>query len=183
MAEKTGKLFVVTGPSGAGLRDIAGAVLESRADLAAVTPVTARKKKAGETDGVGFYFYDLDAWAALKASGGLLETTVFAGNDYGTSRKLVQEQLDAGKNVLLSLEVARAAQVKANMPEAVCVYLEPSSEALLRERYAALSRSRFELDVRMEQAAEARANAAFCDYRIATDDPAQAAQALDELIG
>jgi len=181
MAEM-GKLFVVTGPSGAGVRDIAGAVLENREDLVSVTPVTARKKKAGEVDGVGYYFYDLDGWAALKESGDLLETTVLAGNDYGTSRRLVAVRLEEGKNVLLSLEVERAAQLKANMPEAVCVYLEPSSEALLRERYAALARSSFELDVRMQRAREERALSGFCDCRIATDDPQQAVKELNDLI-
>ena len=57
----------------------------------------------------------LDAWKAMRESGELLETTEFAGNDYGTSRRLVQEQLDAGKNVLLNLEIDRAAQVKASI--------------------------------------------------------------------
>ena len=114
-----GKLFVICGPSGAGLREIAGAALDGRNDIGNVVPVTARKMKAGEQNGVGFWFYDLEGWNAMKESGELLECTEFAGNDYGTSRKLVQEQLDAGKSVVLNLEAARAKQLKENMPEAV----------------------------------------------------------------
>ena len=147
------KLLVVCGPSGAGLGEIVKRVFALRPDTAAATPVTARKPKAGETDGVGFWFYDLEGWNALKESGDLLEATEFAGNDYGTSRRRVMEQLEAGKNVLLNLPVDRAAQLKANMPEAVCVYVAPSDDALLRARYEAAGRSALEVSVRMEQAA------------------------------
>ena len=177
-----GKLFVVCGPSGAGLREIVGAVLESRQDIGAVVPVTARKKKAGEQDGAGFWFYDLKSWKAMRESGELLECTEFAGNDYGTSRRLVQEQLDAGKNVLLNMEASRASQIKANMPEAVCVYMAPSSDELLRKRYEKTARSRYEVSARMDAAARDRAAAGFCDKTIFTDVPEEAVKALNALL-
>ena len=176
------KLFVISGPTGAGLREIVGAVLDTRRDIGNVTPVTARKRKAGERDGVGFWFYDLDAWNAMKESGELLEATEFAGNDYGTSRRLVQEQLDVGKNVVLSLEIDRAAQVKRNMPEAVCVYMAPSTDAILRARYEKTARSPFEVTARMDRAAQEKAQAGFCDAIIPTDDEGEAAAALNALL-
>ena len=178
----SGKLYVFSGPSGIGLRELVGSLLESRADCAAVTPVTARKRKPGERDGVGYYFYDLDSWNALKESGDLLETTVLAGNDYGTSRRLVREKLDTGLNVLLALEVERAAQLKRNMPEAVCVWLEPADPAVLESRCRAASRSGFECRVRLETAARERALSGFCDRRIATDDPDAALRELNALL-
>ena len=101
------KCLVVCGPSGAGLGEIVKRVFALRSDVAAVTPVTARKPKAGEQDGVGFWFYDLEGWNALKESGDLLEATEFAGNDYGTSRRLVNAALEQGHNVLLNLPVER----------------------------------------------------------------------------
>ncbi len=175
------KLFVVSGPSGAGISDIVAAVFAAREDVSAVTPVTARKMKAGEVDGVGFYFYDLEGWNALKESGDLLEATEFAGNDYGTSRRLVEEKLSEGKHVLLSLEVDRAAQIKKSMPEAICVYIEPS-EAILRERYEAIARSPFEVPVRLQEADRQRELSAFADARISSDDLAAAAASLNALI-
>ena len=175
-----GRLFVICGPSGAGLREIVGAVLESRDDIGNVIPVTARKMKAGEQNGVGFWFYDLEGWNAMKESGELLECTEFAGNDYGTSRKLVQEQL--GKSVVLNLEAARAKQLKANMPEAVCVYMAPSTEKLLRARYEKTARSPFEVSARMDVAAQEKQAAAFCDRTIFTDDAAEAARELTALL-
>ncbi len=172
------KLFVISGPSGAGIRDIAAAAFAARGDVCAVVPVTARKMKEGERNGVGFWFYELDGWNELRESGDLLEATEFAGNDYGTSRRLVLEKLAAGKNVLLTLELERAAQLKKNMPEAVCVYVEPSA-AVLEARYRAIARSEFEVDVRLREAARQRALSGFCDARIVSDDEKAA---LDELL-
>ena len=171
------KLLVLSGPSGAGLGEIVKTLFARRQSLRPVTPVTARKMKAGETDGVGFYFFDLEGWNALKESGDLLECVEFAGNDYGTSRRLVQAELDAGHDVLLNLPVERAAQLKKNMPEALCVYVEPSAP-VLEQRCRAVSRSEFELRVRLEQAEKERALSAFCDARVNSDDLDAAAEEL-----
>ena len=176
------KLIVLSGPSGAGLGDIAAAVFAERQDVVPVVPVTARKMKEGEKDGVGFYFYDLDGWNALKESGDLIETTEFAGNDYGTSRRLVKELLDKGFNVMIDRSVDRAAQVKRNMPEALCVYIEPS-ERVLEERYRAICRSELELSLRMQTAAQQRGASSFCEARISSDDLKAAAKELSDLIG
>ena len=173
------KLYVLSGPSGAGLGEIVKALFAARPSLRPVTPVTARKMKAGEVDGVGFYFYDLEGWSALKESGDLLEATEFAGNDYGTSRKLVLSELSRGHDVLLNLPVERAAQLKRNMPEALCLYVEPS-EQVLKARYAAISRNSFELAVRLEQAEKERALSSFCDGRICSDETEKA---LAEILG
>ena len=174
-------LDVVSGPSGAGVRDVVAAVYARRADVCAVTPVTARKMKPGEQDGVGFWFYDLEGWNALKETGDLLEATELAGNDYGTSRRLVREKLDAGYSVLLQLEIERAAQVRCSMPEAVCIYIEPTEPVLL-QRYQAISRCAPEVTARMAVAAEQREKSAFCDVRICSDDLAAATAELEALI-
>ena len=174
------KLLVISGPSGAGIGELISALFARRGDLGTVTPVTARKMKAGEQDGVGFYFYDLEGWTAMKESGELLECTEFAGNDYGTSRREVDKALAAG-HALLNLSVERAAQLKAHMPEALCVYAEPSAE-VLRARYEALSRSALELRVRLEEAERQRVRAGFCDERLCTDDIPKAAETLCALL-
>ena len=177
-----GRVFVISGPSGAGLSGIVAAVVDGRSDIGRVVPVTARKRKDGEVNGEGFWFFDLEQWEDMKARGDLLECTEFAGNDYGTSRRLVNEQLDAGKNVVLVLETERAAMLNKNMPEAICVYMEPSDPAILRSIYEKTARSPVEVDVRMRHADEQRRISLFCDKRIFTDDPEQAAAELNTLI-
>ena len=176
-----GRVFVISGPSGAGLSGIVAAVVDGRSDIGRVVPVTARKRKDGEVNGEGFWFFDLEQWEDMKAKGDLLECTEFAGNDYGTSRRLVNEQLDAGKNVVLVLETERAAMLNKNMPEAICVYMEPSDPAILRSIYEKTARSPVEVDVRMRHADEQRRISLFCDKRIFTDDPEQAAAELNTL--
>ena len=180
-AAKT-KLIVITGPFGAGLKDIVAEILDSRTDFTTVTPVTARKMKDGEQNGVSFFCYDLDGWNAMKVSGDLLEVTELAGNDYGTSRALVEDALRSGKHVLLMLEPERAAQVRKNMPEAVCLYVEPADPAQLRARYAETARNSYELTARMELAAEQRAESGYCDARIDSTDPASAVTEIRKLI-
>ena len=145
-------------------------------------PITARKMKDGEKDGDGFYFYDLEGWTGLKETGDLLESTELAGNDYGTSRRLVSEALQGGKHVLLSVEPERAAQVKCNMPEAFCVYVEPADPDVLRERYARTARNPFELTARLELAGEQREKSEYCDARVDSTDLKAAEQELERLI-
>ena len=181
MANSNKKCFVLSGPTGAGLSDIISSLFLCRTDIGTVTPVTSRKMKDGEQDGVGFFFFDLEGWNGLKESGDLLECTELAGNDYGTSRKLIEEQLNKN-NVLLNLGVERASQLKKNMPEAVCVYIEPSSPEVLRKRYEKTARNTFELTARMELAREQRERSAFCDYRIESDVPEVAVMQLGDLI-
>ena len=175
------KLIVISGPSGAGIGEIITALFARSARLVPVVPVTARKMKEGEKDGVGFYFFELEGWEAMKASGDLIETTEFAGNDYGTSRKLVEEQLAQGKSVLMERELDRAAQIKRNMPEALCVYVEPSP-AVLEQRLRLISRSERELALRLQTAARMRAEADFCDLRVNSDDYSAAVAAIGRLL-
>lgn len=175
------KLIVISGPSGTGIGEVITALFARSARLVPVVPVTARKMKEGEKDGVGFFFFELEGWEAMKASGDLIETTEFAGNDYGTSRKLVEEQLAQGKSVLMERELDRAAQIKRNMPEALCVYVEPS-EKVLEERLRAVSRSELELKLRLQTAERLRAASAFCERHVCSDDIAAAAAEIESLL-
>ena len=176
------KLIVISGPSGAGIGEVITALFARSARLVPVVPVTARKMKEGEKDGVGFYFFELEGWEAMKASGDLIETTEFAGNDYGTSRKLVEEQLAQGKSVLMERELDRAAQIKRSMPEAICVYVEPSP-SVLEQRLKAISRSALELNLRLQTAERLRAQSSFCDAHVCSDDIAAAVRAIEGLLG
>ena len=96
--------------------------------------------------------------------------------------EFVSSALKSGKHVLLMLEPERAAQVKRNMPEAFCLYVEPADPAQLRARYAKNARNSYELTARMELAAEQRAESGYCDMRIDSTDPAAAVREIRELI-
>ena len=177
----TPKLIVVSGPSAVGIGEIVAALFARVPGLVPVVPVTARKMKEGERDGVGFFFFELEGWEEMKRSGDLLETTEFAGNDYGTSRKLVEEQFAQGNSVLMERELDRAAQIKRSMPEAICVYVEPS-EKVLEERLKAVSRSTLELSLRLQTAERLRASSSFCDRQVCSDDKEAAIREIESLL-
>ena len=177
----TPKLIVVSGPSAVGIGEIVAALFARVPGLVPVVPVTARKMKEGERDGVGFFFFELEGWEEMKRSGDLLETTEFAGNDYGTSRKLVEEQFAQGNSVLMERELDRAAQIKRSMPEAICVYVEPS-EKVLEERLKAVSRSTLELSLRLQTAERLRASSSFCDRQVCSDDIEAAIREIESLL-
>ena len=177
----TPKLIVVSGPSAVGIGEIVAALFARIPGLVPVVPVTARKMKEGERDGVGFFFFELEGWEEMKRSGDLLETTEFAGNDYGTSRKLVEEQFAQGNSVLMERELDRAAQIKRSMPEAICVYVEPSGK-VLEERLKAVSRSTLELSLRLQTAERLRAASSFCDRQVCSDDIEAAIREIESLL-
>ena len=177
----TPKLIVVSGPSAVGIGEIVAALFARIPGLVPVVPVTARKMKEGERDGVGFFFFELEGWEEMKRSGDLLETTEFAGNDYGTSRKLVEEQFAQGNSVLMERELDRAAQIKRSMPEAICVYVEPS-EKVLEERLKAVSRSTLELSLRLQTAERLHAASSFCDRQVCSDDIEAAIREIESLL-
>ena len=175
------KLIVISGPSAAGIGEIIKALFARNPALVPVVPVTARKMKEGERDGVGFFFFDLEGWNAMKEAGDLLETTEFAGNDYGTSRKLVEQQLLQGRSVLMERELERSAQIKRSMPAAVCVYVEPSWE-VLTQRLRAVSHSELELSLRLQTAQKLREASAFCDRHVCSDDIDAAVREIEGLL-
>jgi guanylate kinase len=177
------KLIVISGPSGVGIGEIVAALFARENGLAPVVPVTARKMKEGERDGVGFFFFELEDWNAMKESGDLLETTEFAGNDYGTSKKLVEEQFAKGNSVLMERELDRAAQIKRNMPEAVCILVYPFDSGILKTRYMEKARSSFEVSVRTEVALkQINSSKLFCDREVDSGDADKACKEIISII-
>ncbi len=180
----TGKrLYVITGPSGAGTAEIVEKVLADTDSVVTVTPLTARKMKEGEVNGEGLIFYDLEEWNALKESGDLLECTEMMGNDYGTSRKLVLNEFDKGNNVIIQTEPDRAAQIKRNMPEAVCILVYPFDSGILKTRYTEKARSSFEVSVRTEVALkQIYSSKLFCDWEVDSGDADKACKEIISII-
>jgi len=176
------KLYVISCPSGSGESDIISNVISSRDDIATILPVSSRKMKASDVNGKGMYFFDLEQWDEMIASGDLIEKTTFAGNDYGTSKKLITEQFEKGKNVVLSIEIDRAKQIKQNMPEAVIIYIAPEDESILRERYSKTARNSFETDIRLNVAKKLAESADFCDIKINSNNLEVAEKELNSVI-
>ena len=119
-----GKLVVLSGPGGVGKSTVAKALKESSPFFVSIS-ATTRAPRFNEIHGVDYHFYSNEEFDAAIAANEFLEWAEFAGNRYGTPRKAVEESLRSGKSVLLEIEIAGAKQVKAKVPEAILVFLEP----------------------------------------------------------
>ena len=86
---------------------------------------TTRFPRPGEVDGVHYRFVSREQFQELVDDGGLLEHAEFAGNRYGTPRQPVLDHLATGHPVILEIEIQGARQVRAQLPEALLVFLAP----------------------------------------------------------
>jgi len=130
-----GVLIVLSGPSRVGKGTVRSKVFEeSHHNLEYSVSMTTRNPRIGEIDGKDYYFVTHDEFATRIKEGKFLEYAEFVGNFYGTPLDYVQERLDAGKDVMLEIEVDGALQVKKVMPDACFIFVAPPSMEELYHR-------------------------------------------------
>lgn len=139
---RTGLIIVVSAPSGGGKSSLCQRLLNWSPNLVYSVSCTTRPPRGGEQHGVDYFFLSRQEFEQRIAAGGFLEHALYNGSYYGTPRAFVQEQLAAGKDVLLDIEVQGAAQVMQHVrsgrfacPEAlVTIFLMPPSLEVLEQR-------------------------------------------------
>ena len=129
-----GKLLVISGFSGVGKGKTVETLLEKYDNYKISISATTRDPRENESHGKHYFFVDQDTFKKMIADDELLEYANYVGNYYGTTRKYVEEQLEAGYNVILEIESEGAKQVKEKMPDTIMVFLLPPSAAVLHER-------------------------------------------------
>jgi guanylate kinase len=130
----SGKLTLITGPSGVGKGTLVNLLLERHPSIWLSVSATTRSPRSGEQEGVQYFFHSRDRFDALVASGGLLEWAEFAGNCYGTPRQPVEERMAEGRPVLLEIELEGARQVRRSFPDGFQIFLAPPSFEELERR-------------------------------------------------
>jgi guanylate kinase len=133
-ASSPGRLILVTGPSGVGKGTLVSRLMQRHPHLWLSVSATTRSPRAGEEEGRHYFFLSREAFERQVAAGGFLEWAEFAGNLYGTPRAAVQERLDAGRPVLLEIELEGARQVRRSFPDGFQVLLRPPSLQELERR-------------------------------------------------
>lgn len=128
-----GSLFVISGPSGTGKGTVCTELLKEDNIFLSIS-ATTRDMRAGEADGVTYYYTTTEKFEKMIENGEMLEYALYGGNYYGTPKKAVCDMLDKGKNVILEIEPQGALKVKAQMPEAILIFVVPPSIKELKNR-------------------------------------------------
>ncbi|KAB3533145.1 guanylate kinase [Alkaliphilus serpentinus] len=131
---KKGLLIVISGPSGAGKGTICKLLLEENPHIKASISATTRKPRQGEVDGINYFFIDTDAFKNMIQEDELLEYAKVYDNFYGTPKKYVLDNLEAGNDVLLEIDIDGALQIKEKFNEGVFVFILPPSLEELKNR-------------------------------------------------
>jgi guanylate kinase len=144
---------------------------------------TTREPREGELDGRDYHFLGSGEFDRRVAAGDFLEFATYSGNRYGTLRSEVRRRLEAGRSVVLEIEVQGARQVRAAMRESVQVFIAPPDPAVLRERLESRGTDgAAAIDARLEVARQELAAQHEFAHRVVNDDVERAAARLEGIV-
>ena len=173
---RRGVLLVLAGTSGAGKGTIGVRLRASDPELHWSVSWTTRARRANEQEGVDYHFVTRDEFERLRDAGGFLEWFEVYGDLKGTPLQYVVDELDAGHDVMLEIDVQGALAVKQTLPEALLVFVRaPSREEQRRRLEARGSETEESIERRLARAeAEERIGAEQFDAVVVNDDVGRA---------
>jgi guanylate kinase len=181
--EPGGFLLVVSGPSGAGKGTLIERLVTLRPECIFSISSTIRPRRPGEVEGELYEFIARDEFDRRIKAGYFLEWAEVHGHLYGTPTRFVDDQVAAGRVVVLDVDVQGGASVRHARPEAVSVFIYPPSIDALRQRL--LARATDSADViehRLQNAPGEMAQYVHYDYLIVNDDLDRAVQRLVSVV-
>lgn len=183
MADLQGKIVVITGPSGVGKGTLVQRLLTDVPKVKKSVSVTTRERRAAEEEGVDYFFVDKTKFEELIKHDDFLEWAEFAGACYGTPRAWVDEQLKAGIDVLLEIEVQGAMQVRERCPDALLIFLSPPSFEALEERLRGrATETPDKIALRLAKASEEMKQKHLFHHEVVNDNLEEAAKNLIRIV-
>ncbi len=179
-----GILVVVSGFSGAGKGTIMKKLMsEHSQDYALSISATTRAPREGESHGIEYFFITVEEFEAMIARDELIEYAKYVSNYYGTPKNYVEEQLNAGKNVILEIEIQGALKVKEKFPDTVLMFVSaPSAEELKNRLIGRGTESQEVIDARMSRAYEESLGVEEYDYFVINDKLEDCVNCVTEII-
>lgn len=169
--EPRGFLVVVSGPSGVGKTSFCTHLLETRTDCIRSVSATTRGIRPGEVDGRDYFFLTDEAFTARAEAGDFLEFAEVHGHRYGTPRRFVDDEVAAGRVVLLNIDVQGGLLVKQGYPDGVFIFVWPPSLDALRARLEARAQDDgIEIARRLANAPGELAHYTQYDYLVVNED-------------
>ncbi|CAJ2231540.1 guanylate kinase [Fructilactobacillus sanfranciscensis] len=181
---KRGMLIVLSGPSGVGKGTVRKALFEDpEVDFNYSISMTTRNPREGEKNGVDYYFVSKEQFEENIKNGEMLEYAKYVDNYYGTPLNYVNEQLNAGHDVFLEIEVNGALQVRANCPDGVFIFLTPPDIKELRSRLVGRGTDDLEvINKRIQKASKEIRMMQNYDYAIVNDKIKNAVEQIKDIV-
>jgi guanylate kinase len=178
-----GRLFVISGPSGAGKGSISKRILAEVPDLVYSVSMTTRPPRPDEVNGKNYYFVTREEFEKTLADDGLLEYAQVYGEYYGTPRAMVMESLSNGLDVVLEIDIQGAMNIRRNYPKGVLIFILPPSMGELRKRITGRgSESEGNIELRLGEALKEIAYIDKYDYCVVNGDLDEAVERVKAII-
>ena len=180
---RKGKLVVVSGFSGAGKGTVMNALVASKDNYALSVSATTRSPRTGEVEGVSYFFKTVEEFESMIARGEFVEYARYVNNYYGTPKDFVDKQREAGKDVLLEIEIQGALKIKEKFPDAVLIFITTKDADTLKNRLT--GRGTETEDVirqRLRRASEEAMGVEKYDYIVVNDILEDCVETVDRII-
>ena len=180
---KKGILIILSGFSGVGKGTVVRRLLSDYDNYALSISATTRKPREGEEDGVSYFFKSKEEFEQMIKEDSFIEHARYVENYYGTPKAYVQEQLDAGKDVILEIEIQGAMKIKEKIPDTVLIFVTPPTIQELKNRLVGRgTETQDVIESRLKRASEEAEGIESYDYLLVNDVVEDCVDELHEII-
>ena len=168
--DKKGILIVLSGFSGAGKGTVVKNLMKKYDEYVLSISMTTREPREGEQDGVEYFFRTREEFEKTIAQNGLIEYAEYCGNYYGSPRAYIEENLEAGRNVILEIEIQGALKIREQYPESLLLFITPPNADELERRLVGRGTETMEvIEERLSRAVEESEGIEAYDYIVVND--------------
>ena len=181
--KKQGTLVVVSGFAGTGKGTVMKELLKRYDSYALSISATTRNPRGGEVDGREYFFKTKEEFEQMIEADEFVEYACYVGNYYGTPKKYVQEQLAAGRDVILEIEIQGALKIKSKFSDALLLFIAPPSADVLKERLVGRGTETEDvIEQRLARAVEESKGIENYDYIVVNDDLDECVENVHQVI-